>query len=66
MAIAGISANKQELLQIADAVAREKTIDRKIVIQAMRSKRPPNRAMARKTTSAARSTQKPAKPGCRG
>ncbi len=35
MAIAGISANRLELLQIADAVAREKTIDRKIVIQAM-------------------------------
>ena len=35
MAMAGISANRLELLQIADAVAREKTIDRKIVIQAM-------------------------------
>ncbi|MEQ1696818.1 MAG: transcription termination factor NusA [Hyphomicrobiaceae bacterium] len=35
MAIAGISANKLELLQIADAVAREKSIDRKIVIEAM-------------------------------
>ncbi len=35
MAIAGISANKLELLQIADAVAREKTIDKKIVIEAM-------------------------------
>jgi N utilization substance protein A len=33
--MAGISANRLELLQIADAVAREKTIDRKIVIQAM-------------------------------
>ncbi len=33
--IAGISANRLELLQIADAVAREKSIDRKIVIQAM-------------------------------
>ncbi|MCC7252251.1 transcription termination factor NusA [Hyphomicrobium sp.] len=32
--VAGISANRLELLQIADAVAREKTIDRKIVIQA--------------------------------
>jgi len=30
-----VSANKLELLQIADAVAREKTIDRKIVIGAM-------------------------------
>jgi N utilization substance protein A len=35
MAIAGVSANRLELLQIADAVAREKVIDRKIVIQAM-------------------------------
>jgi N utilization substance protein A len=33
--VAGISANRLELLQIAEAVAREKTIDRKIVIQAM-------------------------------
>jgi transcription termination/antitermination protein NusA len=35
MGVAGISANKLELLQIADAVAREKSIDRKIVIEAM-------------------------------
>ena len=35
MAMAGISANRLELLQIADAVAREKTIDKKIVIGAM-------------------------------
>ena len=35
MAMAGISANRLELLQIAEAVAREKTIDRKIVIEAM-------------------------------
>ena len=35
MAVAGISANRLELLQIADAVAREKSIDRKIVIQSM-------------------------------
>ncbi|MGE3064823.1 MAG: NusA N-terminal domain-containing protein, partial [Hyphomicrobiaceae bacterium] len=35
MAQAGISANRLELLQIADSVAREKVIDRKIVIQAM-------------------------------
>ncbi len=35
MAVAGVSANRLELLQIADAVAREKTIDRKIVIEAM-------------------------------
>jgi len=31
----GVSANRLELLQIADAVAREKSIDRKIVIAAM-------------------------------
>jgi N utilization substance protein A len=30
-----VSANRTELLQIADAVAREKSIDRKIVIEAM-------------------------------
>jgi transcription termination/antitermination protein NusA len=35
MAQVGISANRLELLQIADAVAREKSIDRKIVIEAM-------------------------------
>ena len=35
MAQAGISANRLELLQIADSVAREKSIDRKIVIAAM-------------------------------
>ena len=35
MATAGISANRLELLQIAEAVAREKTIDKKIVIEAM-------------------------------
>ncbi len=35
MAQTGISANRLELLQIADAVAREKTIDRQIVIGAM-------------------------------
>src|SRR4051794_41973870 len=33
--MAAISANKIELLQIADAVAREKSIDRGIVIAAM-------------------------------
>ena len=35
MAMAGISANRLELLQIADAVAREKSIDSKIVIASM-------------------------------
>jgi N utilization substance protein A len=35
MAQAGVSANRLELLQIADAVAREKAIDRAVVIDAM-------------------------------
>src|SRR5688572_3345217 len=35
MAQAGVSANRLELLQIADAVAREKVIDRTLVISAM-------------------------------
>ena len=35
MAQAGVSANRLELLQIADAVAREKSIDRQVVITAM-------------------------------
>ena len=34
MSLTGISANRLELLQIADAVAREKSIDREIVIEA--------------------------------
>ena len=35
MAQEGVSANRLELLQIADAVAREKSIDRQVVISAM-------------------------------
>jgi N utilization substance protein A len=35
MSFTGISANRQELLQIADAVAREKAIDKEIVIEAI-------------------------------
>jgi N utilization substance protein A len=35
MSQVGVSANRLELLQIADAVAREKSIDRKIVMAAM-------------------------------
>ena len=35
MADYGVSANRLELLQIADAVAREKSIDRTIVVTAM-------------------------------
>jgi N utilization substance protein A len=35
MSLAGVSANRLELLQIADSVARDKSIDRTIVLQAM-------------------------------
>src|SRR5580693_1798349 len=35
MALSGISANRLELLQIADAVAREKSIEREVVIEAI-------------------------------
>ena len=35
MALTGVSANRLELLQIADAVAREKSIEREIVIEAI-------------------------------
>jgi len=35
MSLVGVSANRLELLQIADAVAREKSIERTIVIEAM-------------------------------
>src|SRR6202008_886688 len=35
MALTGISANRQELLQIADAVAREKSIEKEVVIEAI-------------------------------
>ena len=35
MSVTGISANRQELLQIADAVAREKSIETEIVIEAI-------------------------------
>ena len=35
MSESGISANRLELLQIADAVARDKSIDKNIVISAM-------------------------------
>ena len=66
MAIAGISANKLELLQIADAVAREKSIDRGIVIAAMEDaiakaararygRRMPGKATRRKATNRSRS-----------
>ena len=35
MTVTGISANRLELLQIADAVAREKSIEKEIVIEAI-------------------------------
>jgi len=35
MAVAGVSANRLELLQIAEAVAREKNIDKEIVVEAI-------------------------------
>ena len=35
MAVAGVSANRLELLTIADAVAREKNIDKEIVVEAI-------------------------------
>ena len=35
MSVTGISANRLELLQIAEAVAREKSIDREVVIEAI-------------------------------
>lgn len=61
-----VSANRLELLQIADAVAREKVIDREIVLAAMadaiqkaaRSRYGSNR------TSARTSTRRPVKSVC--
>src|ERR1700683_5496677 len=35
MTVTGISANRLELLQIADAVAREKSIEKEIVVEAI-------------------------------
>ena len=49
MAVTGISANRLELLQIADAVAREKSIDKEIVIEAIEEATA--RATAPSTTS---------------
>ena len=56
------SANKAELLAIADAVAREKLIDRGIVIEAMEDAI--QRATAPRTTSAPSSTAKRATSAC--
>ena len=60
------SANRLELLQIADAVAREKMIDQAIVIEAMEeaSARPRAPATAPRTTSAPSSTASPATSSC--
>ena len=62
----GISANKLELLQIADAVAREKGIEMDIVLSAMADaiKKRRKRAMGRKTIFASILTRKPARPNC--
>ena len=62
-----VSANRLELLQIADAVAREKVIDRQIVLDAMEDaiQRPPARATAPRPTSTPRSTRRPARSACR-
>jgi N utilization substance protein A len=56
MAQIGISANRLELLQIADAVAREKSIDRTLVLSAMEAK----------MRSARRSIRVPVRSSCRG
>ncbi len=57
-----VAANKLELLQIADAVAREKSIERGIVIAAMkmRSRRPHAPATARRPTCMRKSIRRPA------
>ena len=54
-----ISANKAELIAIANAVASEKMIDKGIVIEAMeeRSSAPPGPATVPRTTSALSSTR---------
>ena len=62
MAVTGISANRQELLQIADAVAREKNIEREIVIEAIEEaiQKGAKSRYGATTTSAPRSTTGPA------
>ena len=57
-----VSANRLELLQIADAVAREKVIDRRSSSTRWRTRspRPPARATAPRPTSTPRSTPRPA------
>ena len=59
-----VSANRLELLQIADAVAREKSIDRQIVLSSMEEaiqKAGPARATVRRPRCAPRSTRAPAR-----
>ena len=60
-----VSANRLELLQIADAVAREKSIDKRVVLAGDGRGDPAGRqarATAPRTTSAPRSTPRPARP----
>jgi hypothetical protein len=61
-----VSANRLELLQIADAVAREKSIDRMIVLAAMEDaiQKAARSRYGRRPTSAPRSTRRPARSSC--
>ena len=62
-----VSANRLELLQIADAVAREKSIDRMIVIESMQDaieKAAKGPLRRRDQDHASRSTRAPARPAC--
>ena len=62
-----VSANRLELLQIADAVAREKAIDRGIVIAAMEEaiQKAARSRYGSETEVARRSIRRPARCGCR-
>ena len=59
-----ISANRLELLQIADAVARDKSIDKQVVLAAMEEamRAPPRPITVPRTTSRSISTPRPARP----
>lgn len=61
-----VSANRLELLQIADAVAREKVIDREIVLAAMADaiQKAARSRYGSKPTFAPTSTPRPAKFAC--
>ncbi len=61
-----VSANRLELLQIADAVAREKVIDREIVLAAMADaiQKAARSRYGTEPTSAPTSTRRPAKSDC--